>query len=165
MTDLTMVGKPEYDSRTQYFVRMFKDGNYVCDPVPVGREDYDQNTMELDYEVTEPTDEDKIKYALTMPDINGFDGSNKIKNLMAKERVGKSDFSIPNAWNPNVTRVHEDPEYFFKTPARPIIWTLKRGTEEEAIAEAQTYLKNTVDSGKWDLAIAVYKEQYNVVED
>jgi len=71
---------------------------------------------------------------------------------------------LPNAWNPNVTRVHDDPEYFLKSPAKPVIWTLKRGTEEEAIAEAQAYLKQMIDSGKWDMVIAVYKEQYNVVE-
>lgn len=164
MTELTMVGKPEYDSRTQYFVKMFKDGLYVCDPVPAGREDIDQNTMELEYEVPEPTEEEKIKYALTMSDINGFNGSDEIKTMMAKERIVGPDFVLPNAWNPNVTRVHDDPEYFLKSPAKPVIWTLKRGTEEEAIAEAQAYLKQMIDSGKWDMVIAVYKEQYNVVE-
>lgn len=169
MTELTMVGKPEYDSRTQYFVKMFKDGSYVCDPVPAGREDHDQNTIELEYEVPEPTDEEKIKYALTMPDINGFNGSNKIKTMMAKERIAEPEFVLPNAWNPNVTRVHDDPEYFLKSPAKPVIWSLKRGTEEEAIAEAEAYRQSMLEplkSGvsKWDMVIAVYKEQYNVSE-
>lgn len=155
---------PKRDTGTQYFVKMSKDGTVLsCEVSTFG--DIDQNTMELDYPVPEPMDEEKIKYALTMPDINGFNGSNEIKKAMAEERMAKPDFVIPNTWNPNITRVHEDPEYFFKTPARPVIWTLKRGTEEEAIAEAKAYLKTMIDSGKWDMVIAVYKEQYNVVED
>lgn len=164
MAKLTMAEKQKTDPRSQYFVKMFKDGAYVCVLVPAGREDNDQNTMELEYEVPGPTEEEKIKYALTMPDINGFNGSNEIKTMMAKERIVEPDFVLPNAWNPNITRVHEDPEYFLKSPAKPVIWTLKRGTEAEAIAEAQAYLKQMVDSGKWDMVIAVYKEQYNVVE-
>lgn len=164
MTELTMAEKQKTDPRSQYFVKMFKDGSYVSDPVPAGREDDDQNTMELEYKVPDPTEEEKIKYALTMPDIGGFNGSDEIKTIMAKERITSPDFVLPNAWNPNVTRAHADPEYFFKSPAKPIIWTLKRGTEAEAIAEAQAYLKQMVDSGKWDMVIAVYKEQYNIVE-
>ena len=164
MTELTMAVKPEYDPRPQFFVKMYKDGTYDCKSMD-GRGELDQNTMELEYPVPESSDEEKIKYALMMPDINGFNGSNEMKIMMAKERITKSDFVLPNGWNPNITRVHEDPEYFFKTLAKPVIWTLRRGTEAEAIAEAQAYFKHMVDSGKWDTAIAVYKEQYNVVED
>jgi len=61
-------------------------------------------------------------------------------------------------------RVHSDPEYFFKTPCKPVIWTWKRGTEEEAITEADSYRKKMIDSGKWDMVVAVYKQQYNVRE-
>jgi len=163
MTELTMAEKTEYDPRPQFFVKMFKDGTYDCKSMD-GRGELDQNTMELEYPVSESSEEEKIKYALTMPDINGFNGSNEIKTMMAKERIVAPDFVLPNAWNPNVTRVHDDPEYFLKSPAKPVIWTLKRGTEEEAIAEAQAYLKQMIDSGKWDMVIAVYKKQYNVVE-
>ena len=169
MTELKTADKPEYDPRQQYFVKMFKDGTYKCEQVSLSMKDFDQNTLELEYPIPEPTEEEKIKFALTIPEINILTVSDDVKRQVAKEYISKSDFVLPNPYNPNITRVHDDPEYFFQTPARPIIWTLKKGTENEAIAEAEAYrqlmlkpLKTGIS--KWDMVIAVYKEQYNVQE-
>lgn len=159
-----MAKPPEYDTRPQFFVKMFKDGNYDCTPVTKGREELDQNTMELEYIPEPPTEDEKIEYALTQPNVMSLMLTDEQKLGVATSIVQHPDFIMPVVFDPNGNRVHDDPEYFFKTPAKPVIWTLKRGSPDEAIAEAQGYLKQMVDSGKWDMVVAVYKAQYNVVE-
>jgi hypothetical protein len=89
--------------------------------------------------------------------------SDDIKRMAAAQIIMNPSFKIP-AFDPNFSRVNDDPTYFFVTPCKPCIWCWKRGSPEEAIAEAEKYRQKMISSGKWDMVVKVYKEQYNVVE-
>jgi hypothetical protein len=151
------------DPRPLYFVKMFKDGTYECNLAD--REELEQSTMELEYIPQPPTENEKIQYALNSEPVKCMVLPDEQKLQIAKMIAGSSGFVIPITFDPNVSRVHEDPEYFFKTPAKPVIWCWKNGSQQEAISEAESYRQKMLSSGKWDKVVTVYKEQYNVVED
>lgn len=118
-----------------YKVIMYKDGTYTCELDP--RNEIEQNTMELEYIVPE--------------------GS---------------------TYDPNEIRSNPDPEYFYTTPARPVIWSWVKVNEvnsdgtvtstgdqiAQAVAKANLYRNTMISSGKWDLVVAAYKQQYNIIE-
>lgn len=161
---LNISTQPQEKTTNQYFVKMTKDGTVLeASVVPSGKQEIDQSTMELEYIPQAPTTQEKINYALTLPEIAGLSISEELKKQVAQEFILKSDFEMP-VFDPNKSRVHDDPEYFFKTPCYPVVWTFKTGTQEEAIAVADAYRKKMLDSGKWDMVVAVYKQQYNVQE-
>jgi hypothetical protein len=160
----TIAQQQPIDPRPLYFVKMFKDGSYTC--TLADRQEDEQCTMELEYIPQPPTDEEKIQYAiqnepviLNLPATFSMD----IKRSMAVEII-KGYAPDMVLFDPNASRVHDDPTYFFKTPAKPVIWCWKRGTQEEAIATAEAYRQKMLGSGKWDMVVKVYKEQYNVME-
>jgi hypothetical protein len=164
MTEIinTTIAQPQpIDPRPLYFVKMFKDGSFTCQLAD--RQEAEQCTMELEYIPQPPTLEEKIAYALTLPVVKGMEISDDLKRQVATQIAQGSSFTIPT-FDPNASRVHADPEYFFKTPAKPCIWCWKRGTQEEAIATAEAYRQKMLSSGKWDMVVKVYKEQYNVME-
>jgi hypothetical protein len=165
MTELniSMAQNQGTDPRPQYFIKMFKDGTYDCTLVEKGREEIDQCTMELEYIPQPPTDEEKIAYALTIEPLISLHVSEDIKRAAAAQIIMNPSFTVP-AFDPNASRVHNDPTYFFVTPAKPVIWCWKRGSPEEAIAEAEAYRKQMIESGEWDNNVKRYKEQYNVLE-
>ena len=138
---------------TQYFVKMFKDGSYKIKPVPDKLAEIDQSTMELEYFPPPPTEQEKVNYALGLPEVAGLQIPDDLKRQVAIELIKKPDFVMP-VFDPNASRVHPDPEYFFKTPCVPVIWTFytgmdkmnteddvayQRRIEKEAIAEAEKY--------------------------
>lgn len=161
--NLSTAKQADYDPRPQYFVKMFKDGSYTAIEIPKGKEELDQSTMELEYLPQLPSEEEKIEYALTLPEITTLGISDDLKRQIAQQLILKDDFSMP-VFDPNSSRVHTDPEYFFKVPCKPVIWTWKRGSQEDAVAEAEKYRQKMLSSGKWDIVVKVYKEQYNLVE-
>lgn len=143
---------------------MAKDGTVLeASGVPAGKQELDQSTMELEYIPQAPTEQEKINYALGLPEIAGLPISEELKKQVAQEYILKPDF-VMSVFDPNKSRVNQDPEYFFKTPCFPVIWTWKTGTETEAISEAEAYRQKMLRSGKWDLVVTVYKQQYNVQE-
>jgi hypothetical protein len=154
----------QYDPRPQHFIKMFKDGTYDCTLVPKGREELDQCTMELEYVPQPPTDEEKIKYQVEKFKRQNMLLSDETLVSMAKEVIRHPNFNMPAAFDPNASRVHDDPTYFFVTPAKPVIWCWKRGSPEEAKAEADAYRNMMIESGEWDNVVKRYKEQYNVLE-
>jgi hypothetical protein len=164
MTEISLTSKTTEpnDPRPLYFVKMFKDGSFTCQLAD--RQELEHSTMELEYIPPPPTDEEKIEYALTIEPLKSMMVSEDIKRAAAAQIIMNPSFKVP-VFDPNATRVHDDPEYFFKTPAKPCIWTWKRGTRDEVIAEAEAYRQKMIASGKWDMVIKVYEEQYNVVED
>jgi hypothetical protein len=173
MIDLKSSQPTQYDPRPQYFVKMLKDGTVIsCELVARGREEADQNTMELEYLPQPLTDEEKIKFQVEVFKAQKMLLSDDMLLVMAKESIKHPDFKMPDKTDYNSlvgARVHDDPEYFFKTPAKPVIWTFKRGTPEEAKGAAETYRQSMLKplksgQSKWDMVIAVYKQQYNVVE-
>jgi hypothetical protein len=170
MTELniSMAQNQGIDHRPQHFVKMFKDGTHNCELVPKGREEIDQCTMELEYIPQPPTDEEKIAYALTIEPLISLHVSEDIKRAAAAQIIMNPSFTVP-AFDPNASRVHNDPTYFFVTPAKPVIWCWKRGTQEEAIATAEAFRQERLKvmkngKSKWDMTVEVYKQQYNVVE-
>jgi hypothetical protein len=183
MTEISMKSaKREIDPRPLYFVKMYKDGTFECSEV-IDRGEPEQNSMELEYLPPDPTTEEKIKYALSLPKIRDLKVSDDLKLQVAQAEIEHPDFSIPKTFDPNVIRVHDDPDYFFKTPAKPVIWTWKRveflkadgtlATEAEmkaqAVAEAEAFRQDRLKvmkngKTKWDMTVEVYKQRYNVVE-
>ena len=165
MADILNISTPTPgNTQTQFFVKMTKDGTVIeGSSVPTGKQELDQSTMELEYIPQAPTEQEKINYALGLPEIAGLPISDDLKKQVAEQYILKPDFEMP-VFDPNKSRVHADPEYFFKTPCVPVIWTWKTGTLEEAVSEAEAYRQKMLRSGKWDLVVTVYKQQYNVQE-
>ena len=125
--NVTMTTQDQSDPRPQYFVKICKDGSVLeCSIVPKGKEELDQCTMELEYIPQPPTDEEKLAYALTLPEVAGLPVSGELKTQIAQEMILKPDFVMP-AFDPNFSRVNGDPDYFFKTPCKPVIWCWTRG--------------------------------------
>ena len=165
MSEILNISTPTLgNTPTQFFVKMTKDGTVLeASGVPSGKQEIDQSTMELEYIPQPPTEQEKIDYAVSLPEIAGLPISDDLKLQVAQEYILKPDFEMP-VFDPNKSRVHDDPEYFFKTPCFPVIWTWKTGTQEEAVSEAEAYRQKMLRSGKWDIVVTVYKQQYNVQE-
>ena len=179
--NVTMTTQDQSDPRPQYFVKMCKDGSILeCSLIPKGKEELDQCTMELEYIPQNPTEEEKLAYALTLPEVAGLPVSGELKTQIAQEMILKPDFVMP-AFDPNFSRVHSNPNYFFETPCKPVIWCWKHGTEDEAKMESEAYRQKMLkkitvtdypDPGvsekretcRWDMVVEVYDKQYNLVE-
>ena len=187
MADLNLTSSnnlPAFDLRPEYFVKMFKDGSYDVTLLPFTRAEAEHNTMELEYLIPEPTEEEKLQFALQDERIKTLPLADDQKREVAKQMIKAPDFEMLVTFDPNKTRAHDDPDYFFKTPCKPVIWSWVRvgkldengnlvpgsipasidEQKAQAVAVANAYRESMITSGKWDMVVNVYKQQYNVIE-